>query len=174
MGFFGRIFHVGNRIIKRQRLRADAMLRHQGQGHEQLIFNQCLQIKIAAHHQQVFFAVVILGLRGGFVFDKTKIALHFQRHLDRLQATLAGQGCLGVHFQHQPRMACATGLRLPLALGMPSDAFGGRVAQNFFGKTRVGGLGGLPLQGVLALGKCGDVQVLNVECFGFFRHRAAV
>ena len=75
-----------------------------GQLHQQLVFNQCVQVKLTADGQQVFFSLVVQRFGGGFVGDKAKPAVYLQRHIDGAQAALAQQRLGGLHRQVQPRL----------------------------------------------------------------------
>lgn len=90
---------------------------HQGQLHQQFIFQQLVQAWARLQSKHILFAIVVFGTGRGFIGHKPKPAVHRQRNVHRPQAALTSQRHHRVGLQMQPyswRPTRSTGTKLAL------------------------------------------------------------
>ena len=132
---------------------------HHGARQQQLVFHQGGQVELGAADQQVFLAVLVLGVGLGLVGDKAEPLRHLHRLVQVGQAALANHRQTRVSLQVQPGLATAAHRLAPFALCLPVH---GQVAGfGFVTQT------GVSRQGILR-GQCGARagKGQNVEAAG--------
>ncbi len=122
---------------KRQGLRADVVHRHQRNRHQQLVFDQSQQVRFGLQSQDIFLALVVLGLGPGLVGNEPEPAVHLQRNKHRTEASLAPHRQIKRCTQVHPDGRLAGSVRTNPSLRRPSNQSAGLAASMNLGRQTV-------------------------------------
>lgn len=152
---------------------------HQGQLHQQFVFQQLVQTRARLQGKHVFIAIVVFGTGGGFIHHKTKPAVNGQWHIHGSQATLTGQRhrCVGLQMQPDSRRT-TRGMGAKLTLRPPPNPLGRHLichSMLLITQALEPGQRIIDLEMGARLGKGTHVQPIGIPChFGVRFHPGSV